>query len=141
MRDTTSPRIHKFRAYHIGCARWDYFTLADIYQMGKRGCWDWDDYANWCASTGLFDKAKKEIFEGDIVITSSGGQAQVVFGELENVECGAEGSQCEGIGFFFVRPNWITWLSAPWEDAQYEVIGNTYDDPELLTEPKKENPK
>ena len=65
--------------------------------------------------TGLTDKNGKKIFEGDIVESPNGTQG---FIEWQNAECA-----------FLVNigDDWQTM-----DDCPYEVIGNIYDNPELL---------
>lgn len=66
--------------------------------------------------TGLCDKNGKKIFEGDIIKISNGEIYTVVF------EAGAFTTGIFSSGFFL----------GEWDMAHVEVIGNIYDDPELM---------
>ena len=66
--------------------------------------------------TGLCDKNEKKIFEGDIIKISNGEIYTVVF------EAGAFTTGIFSSGLFL----------GEWEMAHVEVIGNIYDDPELM---------
>lgn len=66
--------------------------------------------------TGLCDKSGKKIFEGDIIKISNGEIYTVVF------EAGAFTTGIFSSGFFL----------GEWDMAHVEVIGNIYDDPELM---------
>jgi len=86
--------------------------------------------------TGLKDKRSKEIYEGDIVKHRVGdkliGMSQVVFG-LHDVGPNSWGLEIKSLGF-----------ALKWEDGSgyaelvygedSEVIGNIYENPELLKE-------
>lgn len=113
------------------------FTLDQI-ENGKASVWAERNFVNPAylhklQFTGLRDKNGKEIYEGDIVVTKYGdnGPAEVKWGIVEishelprklcyyvdnvpNVECTALGEDIEG------KTDWV------------EVIGNIYENPELL---------
>ena len=83
--------------------------------------------------TGLLSKSGKKIFEGDIVvkeICSKGDPAYGVYKENFGVKWFDEGA-----GFIFQKidsPD-DCWCPNEYSTAnQWEVIGNLYDDPELL---------
>lgn len=75
------------------------------------------------AFTGLLDKNGKEIYEGDITITNDGSTGKIVWNEK--------------LARFDWNNNYDSW---PLEDEKYpesvnqtlEVIGNIYENPELL---------
>lgn len=84
--------------------------------------------------TGLQDKNKKDVYEGDIIKTAYSGIYQVKFGEYDN------GFKYEdnmrGFGIHLER------ISGPFDrieeysDSQEgEIIGNIYENPDLLTKP------
>ncbi len=89
--------------------------------------------------TGLTDKNGVEIFEGDVIITANKTTAKIVFGEFPfRIESEEEGQdiQDKSIGFFFEHPE--REYHEPFGEcakgggSQYEVIGNIYENPELL---------
>lgn len=66
--------------------------------------------------TGLYDKNGKEIYEGDIVIhINTGGEHEQVYWNKEDACFACKGGEHES-----------------WLDPGYEVIGNIYENPELL---------
>jgi uncharacterized phage protein (TIGR01671 family) len=73
--------------------------------------------------TGLTDKSGKEIFEGDIVSDGSGGIYQVDF-------------PYAGWAFSTAPSSKHTSYPSPWSKARrMEIIGNIYENPELLVQP------
>lgn len=80
-----------------------------------------DDKTSVMQSTGLFDKNDKEIFEGDIVHAYSEGARLIgVIEYFDNAYC-------------IKDKNGI--YNSLWTNAeQYEIIGNIYENPELVEE-------
>lgn len=85
-------------------------------------------------STGLKDKNGKEIFEGDIVKRDGVKRPEVVrFGEWTDVD--SLGYKEQYIGFYFESEHeGQEWLHSvqPQFNHLYKVIGNIYENPELL---------
>lgn len=85
-------------------------------------------------STGLRDKNGKEIFEGDVVSRNSGMPSVVKFGKWIYEE--DFGYKIKNIGFHldssYDDDEWFQAMD--YEDIRknYEIIGNVYENPELL---------
>lgn len=116
----------KFRAWHEKLERM-------IYDIGVEDEWTdengkvWSDMkGNLMQFTGLKDKNGKEIYEGDIVRTSLYGQidCEVVFMKS---------------GFYLLLDTGIGTNLYPMTDVMMEIIGNIYENPELLTPNPKVN--
>ena len=137
----------KFRAYDSG-------SLSRMYQpdevmVGNGNIWiiDEDSVAGeWIVnndihlmqSTNLHDKNGKEIFEGDIVKRDGIKRPEVVrFGEWIDVD--SLGYKEQYIGFYFESEHeGQEWLHSvePQFNHLYKIIGNIYENPELLEDNK-----
>ena len=89
-------------------------------------------------STGLKDKDGQEIFEGDIVKRDGVKRPEIVrFGEWTDVD--SLGYKEQYIGFYFESEHeGQEWLHSvqPQFNHLYKVIGNVYENPELLEDKK-----
>jgi len=108
-----AQRVIKFRA-------WDKLEKEMIEDFGRTNLWELcggneTDYFAIMQFTDLLDKNGREIYEGDILT----GNKVVRFG---NIDGGYEGEY--GIGF---NVN-------PFHSEEMEIIGNIYENPELLKE-------
>lgn len=135
--------VQKFRAYDGG-------SLSRMYQpedvmVGGGNIWINDedfDAGEWIVnndlelmqSTGLKDKDGQEIFEGDIVKRDGVKRPEVVrFGEWTNVD--SLGYKEQYLGFYFESEHeGQEWLHSvqPQFNHLYKVIGNIYENPQLL---------
>ena len=89
-------------------------------------------------STGLKDKNGKEVFEGDVVSRNSGMPSVVKFGKWIYEE--DFGYKIKNIGFYLDSSYGDDefFQAMDYEDIRknYEVIGNIYENPELLEDKK-----
>ena len=111
-----------------------HFTNEDIYQIGdfeKSLCYKVDK--NTLGQyTGLHDKNGKEIYEGDIVLLDCyyyeepalGGEFKVIYDDINGMWLLVDlENKDRGFAFGEIRSYY---------KAEIEVIGNIYDNPELL---------
>ncbi|MCY7166385.1 YopX family protein [Streptococcus gallolyticus] len=105
----------------------DYRELSELF-----ACLDADDslYSELMQSTGLVDENGKEIFENDVIRDSDGFEGIVQYDESYGVY---------GIAYLPTLPNGIDMTFEELKDNyrnKFEVIGNIYENPELLEEVK-----
>lgn len=94
---------------------------------------DWAKQYELMQYTGLKDKTGKEIYEGDIVRANTGGVGKVKFGDF----------MVEGHDYYsnFCNAGWYVQFNGGDDetadlDPCDEIIGNIYENPELLTNEK-----
>jgi uncharacterized phage protein (TIGR01671 family) len=82
--------------------------------------------------TGLLDKNGIKIFEGDVIVSDFGdGDPNVIkFGQYKVLD---EFGSCNSIGFYFFPENEPFGETIHKNSLAYKVIGNIYDNPELIT--------
>ena len=118
----------KFRAWDTLKQRWSNYKINDgiVYFMDKNtGVWygsyneRYKDF-NLMQYTELKDKNNKEIYEGDIFHIGSKKILYIV----EWIDCGLKGRQIKN----------KSWIGLDYWKDDIEVIGNVYENPELLGE-------
>ena len=117
-------RIYKFRAKNLLTLKWEYYSLQDLIDGGAKGV-VLDYWSEW---TGLKDKNGKEIFEGDIIKTDEFG------GKISEVYFSEQGFWLFGNpknkqGEVFMNEN------------HYEIIGNIFENKNLLKQERYEKKK
>ena len=118
----------KFRAWDKERKIMDYtdkdlrcdFSDGDVYVVNSQG--DFEDY-ELMQFTGLHDKNGKEIFEGDLLKSSWPNPSRVMFVDYGFKKC------------FWDYAN-DRWIPEPLGENEEEIMGNIYDNPELLEETK-----
>lgn len=105
-------RVHKFRVWNKKENKMIYFDFKDILESDR--------------GTGVKDKNGKEIYEGDILYIEFYARYLVVWDD-----CGYFSTECiekRGIESFMLEP----YLLIESEKENIEIIGNKYENPELL---------
>ncbi len=119
----------KFRAWNGSQMSSNVITIQEL--ANKDFAWDGNKLV-WLQFTGLIDKNGKEIYEGDIVKWHKGNWTDVYGGNpnkdliqlVEYLDCGFEPfTQNEGYGGVVM-----------FHYSECEVIGNIYENPELISQ-------
>ena len=118
-------RETKFRTWDKVRHSFSYFTLQKL-AKSEFDPTDWIDEAEWQEFTGLKDKNGKEIFEGDMIKTRCREtQEKEKIGKVEWLENMA--------GFEFnCNSSVMSSECMSYSQHIFEVIGNIYENPELL---------
>jgi uncharacterized phage protein (TIGR01671 family) len=134
-------RVIKFRGKSLNTGLWVY---GDLTQRGKRMFIEYEVNPETIGQfIGLFDKNGQEIYEGDIVrkITKSGYPDNFV-GEIvfRNGLFGFKNDNQYGLPVSIIvkSSKWVDGNASGTSTYEYEVIGNIYDDTELLKEYDKD---
>ena len=125
----------KFRAWDKEHKRWTNYSIADDlprFYDKHTGCWKTDKEGErfiLCQYTGLKDIRGIEIYEGDIFIarSSHNHKYKVIY----------DGTRFIGVNH---DGGWICYVDSCYKDRsiRLEIIGNIYENPELLKESKNE---
>lgn len=117
----------KFRCWDKERKEW-----LSYFELGKNGaitCYEINETQNLIIQqfTGLLDKNGKEIYEGDIVKYECGCSDGSVYKKIASVEYGEFNcSCCDGVYGWYFDDGDIR------EAERYEVIGNIFDNADLL---------
>lgn len=114
----------KFRAWDKRHNSMEYIN--DLYWFEENGIHDFnDDNYIFMQNTGLKDKNGKEIYDSDIVKVTW-GSGKIVFYEVK---------YCESLGYHYLRDTKNKEdddIICIYDYSQMDVIGNVFDNPELL---------
>ena len=128
-------RVIKFRGKSLNTDNWVY---GDLTQRGKRMFVEYEVNPTTVGQfIGLFDKDGKEIYEGDIIrkITKSGYPDNLI-GEIvfQDGLFGIRNDSLYGLPVLILvtESRWIDGNASGTSTYEYEVIGNVYDNEELL---------
>lgn len=116
----------KFRAWNLLREGWEYFTLNGLLIENNR---EPKEYKNWCQFTGLKDKNGKEIYEGDIILDKVYKERMVCHWIEKDTRFILGTPKRKLLRCVFPLSIYHN---------KFEVIGNIYENPELLKEPKTE---
>jgi hypothetical protein len=108
----------KFRAYYQLSKRFVYPIDIKEFQYSINYV-DLDEYPTFQQYTGLKDKTGKEIYEGDFVKVKDSLNGETFQGYI-SFDCGS----------FIIKSSYISHYR--WVDYSCEIIGNIYENPELL---------
>lgn len=127
----------RFRARHNG--NFAYFTLDELrHHNTKVPTWVYEagESVMFNLWTGRYDVEGVGIYEGDIYECGGLGNFEVCLGHFDN-KIGYDEQQ-DGIGFYLKNKDIIYSITYIDLHKNHKVIGNIYQNPELITNLKKE---
>lgn len=130
MNNTHTQREIRFRAWDKDKKQWVYARLEDPGWCIVDNMFDAGELSYWQQYTGLKDKNGKEIYEGDIVTKDGKILARVDFHEGKFIVVLSVPVNTLKYGFA-IEGNQDHWA---YLDEKCEVIGNIYENPELIEE-------
>ena len=115
-------RDFKFRAWHIGLKHMYFDVRVSSVSWATNDTHFGGEHSTLMQFTGLIDKNAKEIYEGDIcIVYLQDGLREIMVVKWDEGSCGFRFNGSDG-GFWRITHTPI------------EVIGNIYENPELLRE-------
>ena len=119
----------KFRAWDKIGEQWIYFHVPWDFFTGSKVP---ESFDRWGQYTGLTDKNRKEIYEGDIVRHRKLDRPEdgIMYGLPEQF-MGKRPREVRFEGYGFVPL--AGWIDDALKDMEWEVIGNIYENPDLIT--------
>ena len=124
-------REYKFRAFHKGAKEMLFGANENIFRWQSEG-----QPIEIMQFTGLKDKNGKEIYDGDILTSTFGNglPCQIKFGEFD-YDAGEDFYETTSVGFYFHEQTGerLAFGKSIYGNTDcFEVIGNIYENPELL---------
>lgn len=121
-------RTIKFRGKQFNNGKWVYGYLADGNLICTASDTKWDAVEVKSTTvgqfTGLTDKAGREIYEGDIVVTGSGFYGVIKWSKYGYFYIHSDGDKEDPLDYAI--------LGYMLRQYDFEVVGNIHDNPELL---------
>ncbi len=130
----------RFRAKSISDGRWRVLTLnnsmADVIKIASN--YEEEKFIDMNTigqSTGTYDSSGKEVFEDDIIENPLGIRMKICFGTYQGY-CPEDKIFMDSIGFYAEAPGFLKMPVGPL-DEYAQVIGNMYDNPDLMDKEDK----